>query len=215
MAKRKPPSRKRTRGDRQRFEGKSLKPLVVFAAEGETERKYLKSLRTSRYGDRIVFAIANTGDRSSLSKFLEKIRYEENKNGGDAKGAWIVCDRDQNEAHKSKLEKWLGNSDKHYAAVSHPCIEYWLLLHLCANPSSSTAQNAEKELEKNWLWGQYKKGCNISSELIEATDRAVSCARQRRSSLGIGADAWNSPQWTDLPELIDWLDELDPKEKKR
>ena len=188
---------------------------MVFAAEGETERKYLKSLRTSRYGDRIVFAIANTGDRSSLSKLLEKIRYEENKNGGDAKGAWIVCDRDQNEAHKSKLEKWLGNSDKHYAAVSHPCIEYWLLLHLCANPSSSTAQNAEKELEKNWLWGQYKKGCNISSELIEATDSAVSCARQRRSSLGIGADAWNSPQWTDLPELIDWLDELDSKEKKR
>lgn len=48
-----------------------------------------------------------------------------------------------------------------------------------------------------------------------ATDRAVSCARQRRSSLDSGADAWNPPQWTDLPELIDWLDELDPKEKKR
>ena len=188
---------------------------MLFAAEGETERKYLQSLRTSRYGDRIVFDIANTGDRSSLSKLLEKIRYEENENGGDAKGAWIVCDTDENVTHKPKLEKWLENSDKHHAAVSHPCIEYWLLLHLCANPSSSTAQKAEKELEKNWRWGQYKKGCNISSELIEATDRAVSCARQRRSSLDIGADAWNSSQWTDLPELIDWLDELDPKEKKR
>lgn len=215
MAKRKPPSRKRTRGDRQRFEGKSLKPLVVFAVEGETERKYLKSLRTSRYGDRIVFEIADTGDRSSLSKLLEEIRQEENKNRGAIKGAWIVCDTDENVIHKPKLEKWLGDSGKHHAAVSHPCIEYWLLLHLCANPSSITAQKAEKELEKNWLWGQYKKGCNISSELIEATDRAVSCARQRRSSLDIDADAWNSSQWTDLPELIDWLDELDPKEKKR
>ena len=215
MAKKKPLTRKITRGDRKQCEGKPLRPLVLFAAEGETERKYLQSLSASRYGDRIAFTFANTGDRSSLSKLLEKIRYEENKNGGDAKGAWIVCDTDENVTHKPKLEKWLGNSDKHHAAVSHPCIEYWLLLHLCSNPSSITAQNAEKELEKNWRWGQYKKGCNISSELIEATDRAVSCARQRRSSLDSGADAWNSPQWTDLPELIDWLDELDPKEKKR
>ena len=215
MAKKKPLTRKITRGDRKQCEGKPLRPLVLFAAEGETERKYLQSLSASRYGDRIAFTFANTGDRSSLIKLLKEIRREEKENKGYIRGAWIVCDTDENVTHKPKLEKWLGNSDKHHAAVSHPCIEYWLLLHLCANPSSSTAQNAEKELEKNWLWGQYKKGCNISSELIEATDSAVSCARQRRSSLGIGADAWNSPQWTDLPELIDWLDELDPKEKKR
>lgn len=215
MAKKKPLTRKITRGDRKQCEGKPLRPLVLFAAEGETERKYLQSLSASRYGDRIAFTFAKTGDRSSLIKLLKEIRREEKENKGYIRGAWIVCDTDENVTHKPKLEKWLGNSDKHHAAVSHPCIEYWLLLHLCSNPSSITAQNAEKELEKNWRWGQYKKGCNISSELIEATDRAVSCARQRRSSLDIGADAWNSSQWTDLPELIDWLDELDPKEKKR
>ena len=117
--------------------------------------------------------------------------------------------------HKSKLEKWLENSDKHHAAVSHPCIEYWLLLHLCANPSSSTAQKTEKELEKNWRWVNTKRVAISPQSSSRQLIRAVSCARQRRSSLDIDADAWNSSQWTDLPELIDWLDELDPKEKKR
>jgi len=82
MAKRKPPSRKRTRGDRQRFEGKPLRPLVLFAAEGETERKYLQSLSASRYGDRIAFTFAKTGDRSSLIKLLEEIQREEKENKG-------------------------------------------------------------------------------------------------------------------------------------
>ena len=212
MAKRNPPTRKISRGDRRRFEGKPVKPHVVFAAEGETERAYFHALRTNRYGDRIAFTFSKTRDHSSLTKLVEAIRREGAVGGFGVTGAWIVCDVDENACHKGKLDKWLGESEKHRAAISHPCIEYWFLLHFCESPSSGSAQGVVKELEK--AWPQYRKGGQVPSELIEATDEAVRRAHQRRKSLGDDADAWNSPQWTDMPELIAWLDELDPGETR-
>lgn len=38
MAKKKPPVRNMSRGDHRRFEGKPVKPHVLFAVEGKTER---------------------------------------------------------------------------------------------------------------------------------------------------------------------------------
>ena len=48
-------------------------------------------------------------------------------------------------------------------------------------------------------------------ELIDATDLASQRVHERRRGLGGGSDAWDSPQWTDMPELIEWLDDLDPQ----
>ena len=40
MGKSKPPRRITNRGSRKGHEGRPLKPLIVFAAEGKTERSY-------------------------------------------------------------------------------------------------------------------------------------------------------------------------------
>jgi len=189
-------------------------PLVVFATEGETERAYLKALLTNRYGG-VAFKFVSSRNRSSLINLVDSIRCEEKDEApSGVAGAWIVCDRDENAPHRAKLEKWLDESERHHAAISHPCLEYWFLLHLCENPSSASAQKAVKELEKAWRWGEYKKGGQAPPELIGATDEAVRRALQRRQSLGDDADAWNSSQWTDMPKLIAWLDELDPGEAR-
>ena len=214
MAKRKPPVRKAHRGDRQKLGGRPVKPLVLLAVEGATEREYVKALIANRYGNRIAVRFAPTGDHSSLDNLVASIGREMKEYGAQVKGAWIVCDTDKNACHRVKLEKWLAGSKRHHAVISCPCVEYWFLLHLCESPSSVAAKNAKRELGKCWQWGEYRKGGQVPSELIEATDEAVRRAHQRRKSLGDDADAWNSLQWTDMPELIAWLDELDPGETR-
>lgn len=214
MAKRKPPVRKAHRGDRQKLGGRPVKPLVLLAVEGATEREYVKALIANRYGNRIAVRFAPTGDHSSLDNLVASIGREMKEYGAQVKGAWIVCDTDKNACHRVKLEKWLAGSKRHHAVISCPCVEYWFLLHLCESPSSVAAKKAKRELGKCWQWGEYRKGGQVPPELIEATDDAVRRAHQRRKSLGDDADVWNSPQWTDMPELIVWLDELDPGETR-
>ena len=192
--------------------GRSLKPLVVFAVEGATERVYINALITRRYGNRIAPLFAERRGKSSLNDLVSEIERKMQQDGGAAEEAWIVCDTDANACHREKLEEWLSRSERHHAAISHPCIEYWFVLHVKSTSRSLDAQRVVKELDKEWLGGKsYKKGASIPADLIDATEEAIKHVRTRRQSLDSGADAWDSPQWTDMPELIEWLDELDPQ----
>lgn len=192
--------------------GRSLKPLVVFAVEGATERVYINALITDRYGNRITPSFAETRDKSSLANLVSEIKRKMKRDGAAAEGAWIVCDTDANACHREKLEEWLSQSERHHAAISHPCIEYWFVLHFKVTARSLDAQHVVKELDKEWLGGKsYKKGASIPFDLTNATDNAIKRVRTRRQSLDSGADVWNSPQWTDMPELVEWLDVLDPQ----
>ena len=200
----------------RKFGEKEAKPLVVFAVEGETERAYLKALRTNRYDDRIAFTFASTGTDTSLTTLVSAIQRKITMDGAQAKGAWIVCDTDQNACHRKRLNAWIAKSKQHHAVISHPCIEYWLVLHVRSTSSSRDAQHAVKELDKAWPGGNsYRKGAPIPARLIDDTDLASRRVHERRRGLDIGSDAWNSPQWTDMPELIAWLDDLDPRNSIR
>lgn len=208
----KPPLRSGNGRERRKFGQKEPKPLVVFAVEGETEREYLKALRTNRYDDRIAFTFAPTGTGTSLTDLVSAIERKIKWDGAQAQEAWIVCDTDQNACHRDRLNAWITRSEQHHAVISHPCIEYWLILHIRSTSSSLDAQHAATELDRAWPGkGSYKKGAPIPAELIDATDLASQRVLERRRCLGGGSDAWDSPQWTDMPELIEWLDDLDPQ----
>lgn len=212
MAKSKSPVRKAHRGDRQKLGGRPVKPLVLLAVEGATEREYAKALIANRYGNRIAVRFAPTRDHSSLDKLVSSIGREMKEYGAHAKGASIVCDTDANACHREKLEGWLSWSERHHAAISHPCIEYWFVLHIKSTSRSLDAQHVVKELDNEWPGGKrYKKGALIPADFIDATEDAIKRVSARRQSLDSGADAWNSPQWTDMPELVEWLDDLDPQ----
>ena len=75
----------------------------------------------------------------------------------------------------------------------------------------SAAVSACKELENKWKQGTYAKGMSIPEWLIEHTDEACSRVQRRRSSFAEGATAWDEAPWTDMPELIAWLDQLSPR----
>lgn len=216
MAKSKNHVRSRQNRGHRVTRGRSPKPLVVFAVEGATERVYINALIAHRYGNRIAPLFAETRDKSSLTNLVSEIKRKMQRDGGTAEGAWIVCDTDANACHREQLETWLSQSERHRVAISHPCIEYWFVLHFKVTARSLEAQHVVKELEKEWPGGKsYKKGAPIPPDLINATENAIKRVRTRRQSLDSGADVWNSSQWTDMPELVEWLDDLDSQSSAR
>jgi len=51
----------------------------------------------------------------------------------------------------------------------------------------------------------------IPQWLIDQTDDACSRVKHRRTSFAKGVTAWDEAPWTDMPELIAWLDQLSPR----
>ena len=93
----KAPTRKASRGFRGRSHSKQVKPLVLLAVEGATEKKYLKALNQHRYRGAFAFDFCGSGDESSLKNLLVNVKRKAAELGPESvSGAWIVCDVDDN-----------------------------------------------------------------------------------------------------------------------
>ena len=208
------PTRRSSRGKRGKSFDKAPRPVVVLAVEGATEREYLKALNQWRYRGAFAFDFCRNQGRSSLKDLIVSIKRKAGDVGCDgAAGAWIVCDVDDNARHIRDLEKWLaGVRGCHRAvALSNPCIEAWFVYHCADVCSSRTASAVVEELVSKWERGAYEKAMEIPQRLIEHTDEACSRVQRRRLSFAEGATAWDETPWTDMPELIGWLDRLRPR----
>ena len=206
------PTRYSSRGKRGKSFDKAPRPVVVFAVEGATEREYLKALNQRRY--RGAFAFDFCHNRSSLKDLIVSIKRKAHDGGRDgADGAWIVCDVDDNAPHIHDLENWLAgvSSCRREAVLSNPCIEAWFVYHCSDTCVSKEASPVLKELERRWVQGAYVKGMVIPDWLIDQTDQACARVKQRRKSFQRGVTAWDEAPWTDMPELIAWLDQLRPR----
>ena len=207
------PTRKSSRGLRGNSHSKQLKPLVLLAVEGATEKEYLKALNQHRYRGAFALDFCGSGSssESSLKNLLVNVKRKASDLGSDnVSCAWIICDVDKNQPHAENLEKWLTEQSRlpRGVVLSNPCVEAWFVYH-CANTCSSRdAASARKELENKWKQGTYVKGMSIPKWLIEHTDEACSRVQRRRLSFAEGATAWDAAPWTDMPELIAWLDQL-------
>ena len=181
----KAPTRKASRGFRGRSHSKQVKPLVLLAVEGATEKKYLTALNQHRYRGAFAFDFCGSGDESSLKNLLVNVKRKAAELGPESvSGAWIVCDVDENRPHAKNLQKWLTEQSRlpRGVVLSNPCIEAWFVYH-CANTCSSrTAVSACKELENKWKQGTYSKGMSIPEWLIDQTDDACSRVKHRRTS---------------------------------
>ncbi len=214
MGKRNAPTRKSSRGLRGRSHSRRVRPIVVLAVEGETEKKYLNALNQHLYGRAFHFDFCRTRSKSSLKNLIDGIRDKVKREKGEGiSGSWIVCDVDKNETHVAILNKWLAEKSEfhHGVVLSNPCIEAWFVYHCVDACSSWTASSVLTELERIWEWGAYKKGMEVPDRLIEKTDVACSRVNRRRASFAEDATAWNEAPWTDMPELIAWLDQLLPR----
>lgn len=119
MGKKKAPTRKTSRGFRGHSHSKQVKPLVVLAVEGATEREYLKALNQWRYRGAFAFDFCRNRDKSSLKNLIVSIKRKADDVGRDgAAGAWIVCDVDDNAPHIHDLENWLAGVSGYLRAVA-------------------------------------------------------------------------------------------------
>lgn len=74
MGKKKVPTRKASRGFRGRSHSKQVKPLVVLAVEGATEKQYLNALNQHLYSRAFSFIFCRNVSKSSLKNLVEKIK---------------------------------------------------------------------------------------------------------------------------------------------
>ena len=216
MGKKKVPTRKSSRGFRGRSHSKPLKPIVVLAVEGATEKQYVNALNQHLYGRAFSFIFCRNVSKSSLKNLVEKMTGKIKELKGESisiSGAWIICDVDENEPHRVILKKWLSETTDFYhgAALSNPCIEAWFVYHCADVCSSQSASAVVEELISKWERGAYEKAMEIPQWLIEHTDEACSRVQRRRLSFAEGTTAWDEAPWTDMPELIAWLDQLSPR----
>lgn len=198
-------TRPRRRRGQYRSKGRLPKERVVFCVEGESEKVYIRALVEGRYGDAIVPVFWARKRESSLRNLIETARRRA-KNEDIGRGVWILCDTDQNDVHRPMLEDWLekgrGNC---YAAVTDPCLEYWLLLHYVDSPHCGNVGAAQDELKKHLP--HYVKGKTLPRALIHETDRAVRRERMRQTSADTSG-IWPGHRCSQIPDLIAWLDEL-------
>ncbi len=190
---------------------KSVKPLVVFFVEGQSEKSYIKALREFRYDNKVAFEFPNERG-TSLKNLVDACRRaaKAGKLRGSS-GTWIVCDVDRNEDHFDDCDKWQRkDKEKNRIALSNPCLEYWLLLHFTSSPKCSSANAALGELKRHWP--EYKKGLEPSKgfeeKIVEKTDDAVERETTRQSSMRRDPSAWPDGPGSQMPALIAWLDEL-------
>lgn len=208
------PTRRSSRGKRGKSFDKAPRSVVILAVEGATEREYLKALNQWRYRGAFAFDFCRNRDKSSLKNLIVSIKRKADDVGRDgAAGAWIVCDVDDNAPHIHDLENWLAGVSGYLRAValSNPCIEAWFVYHCADVCSSRTASAVVEELLSKWERGAYEKAMEIPQRLIDQTDDACSRVKHRRTSFAKGVTAWDEAPWTDMPELIAWLDQLSPR----
>lgn len=189
---------------------KSVKPLVVFFVEGQSEKSYIKALREFRYDNKVAFEFPNERG-TSLKNLVDACRRaaKAGKLRGSS-GTWIVCDVDRNEDHFDDCDKWQRkDKEKNRIALSNPCLEYWLLLHFTSSPKCSSANAALGELKRHWP--EYKKGLQPFKrfeEIVGKTEGAVRCETARQKSMGREPNSWPDSPGSQMPELITWLDGL-------
>lgn len=138
--------RGRTTGKRR------TKKLFVIATEGRnTERIYFEAFNPGRTGSFRIALVANPTNRSSPVDVVKRLlKAEKERKGVETRVEyWAVIDRDSRP--EDQLEKaWsrIESKQNFHLAVSDPCFELWLYLHLQENRPFANQGDCLKALEE-------------------------------------------------------------------
>ena len=129
--------------------------LLVIATEGEkTEPRYFSILRSTKLQ---VRTIASEGGRSSPDHVLSNLeRFSREFQIGEDDQLWLAIDKDAwEERTLSNLAREV-QSRGWYLALSNPCFELWLALHLDAElPEPVDADTLTRHIRS--IIGEYNK----------------------------------------------------------
>lgn len=155
-----------------------IKKLFVIATEGaKTEPTYFKLF--NRYDYAVAVKCIAGKDKSAPKYVLKSMRDHIVKNDlmeGDE--AWLVVDTDDwREADLKALHVWSVSDSSYGLAVSNPCFEYWLLLHVEGGKGAPDANECLRRLRKHIP--HYDKGNLCLTALESGIADAVERVRKR------------------------------------
>lgn len=137
---------------RERCEAFRDARLIVIASEGkDTERIYFEALAREYVNPRVHVRVLERGEEeknnSSPEHVLKQLNdYKRQYSLESDDELWLVVDRDRwTEAMLSHVAKECAQDDYLHVALSNPCIELWLLLHLV------DVSLLSPEEQKQWL----------------------------------------------------------------
>jgi len=182
---------------------KPKEKIIVLAYEGNlTEADYFEHLKeNSRFKDEAIYLYSlrrNAGDTNSapnyvFNKLKSEAKNEYNFNVSDE--FWMIIDRDS-WANIPEINNLCKSEGNFYLALSNPCFEFWLLLHLRDTSDFSDHELSEiftnrkvtskktylKRLLGSILTDGYKESNSKPERFIPHIDDAIQRARKLDNS---------------------------------
>ncbi len=129
---------------------KEKERIIVLAFEGNiTEEEYFQEVKSSSlFNDELVYlhllkrpkSDTNSAPKHVFNKLKREAKEEFNFNPADE--LWMIIDKDRWKNIDEIIE--LCRIQKNmFVAVSNPCFEFWLLLHICKMSSLTLKQKAD------------------------------------------------------------------------
>jgi hypothetical protein len=194
--------------------------LFLLAYEGnETEPTYFEALkknyRFNKERIEIVSLRRDVEDTKSAPKYvfenLEKIKDEYDLGNNDE--LWMIIDRDRNGKNIEKYSTKCKSEPNFYFALSNPCFEFWLLLHLkdiseftedelkliFENRKVSSKKTYLKKLLSNLLSDGYNEANLQPERFLQHIEIAIN----RAKAMNIEDEDYPKTLGTDIYKLIE------------
>lgn len=140
---------------RERYEAFRDARIIVIASEGkDTERIYFQALASEYANPRVHVHILERGEdeqnNSSPEHVLKQLNdYKRDYSLEEDDELWLVIDKDRwTEAMLSHVAAECAQNDFMHMALSNPCFELWLLLHL-VDATSLTSEEQEQWMKND------------------------------------------------------------------
>lgn len=214
----------RVRRSFERSEGEKTAKLIVIASEGkETERIYFESIKEYFCSTNVLIKVLKRENTDSSPEYvLEQLRnFEKDFTLNEDDELWMVIDRDR---WKIKTLKQVASQCKQNKylrfALSNPCFELWLLLHLedIANmtPDELKALKENKRVSRRgdtWLKTRVRRllgsYCESKYDAVRLMPH-VNTARDRAEQLDVKkTERWPSGIGSHVYRLIDSINNAD------
>lgn len=178
---------------------KRTKRLYVVSTEGaETEPIYFQEFRPSRDSAFRLKLLGNPTHKSHPVDVVQRLfAYERRERPGANTEYWAIIDRDAWPlADLSAAYELTHNRPSFYIAMSYPCFELWLWLHIRPNRPFNDRNDCQRQLEREWL--QFAKNAYPAGELM----RDVPTACDRAAEITDRVSGILSSQGTQVFELV-------------
>lgn len=155
------------------------KKFFIVATEGEkTEKHYLDEFKPSRGSLLQVKVLENKQHKTKPTECLERLKgYEAKYQLGPEDELWLMIDRDSwEEAELKEVAKEIGARANYFLALSNPCFELWLYLHLADNKPFDHRDKIPPALAK--LLGSYDKADYDAARIAAGVDAAIGRAEK-------------------------------------